>query len=126
MGSFKDLTVYKKAFSLAMSIFRMTKTFPDDEKYSLTSQITRSSRSVCSNIAEGYRKRQYPAHFIAKASDADMENSETLVWLDFCLSCNYINSEAYEKLVSANEEIGKLLAHMINHPDKYTKGNKDE
>jgi len=82
MGSFKDLMVYKKAFDLAMQIFSETKTFPADEKYGLISQVRRSSRSVCSNIAEGYRKRLYPAHFVAKVSDADMENAETSVWLD--------------------------------------------
>jgi four helix bundle protein len=126
MGSFKDLTVYKKAFSLSMSIFRMTRSFPDDEKYSLTSQIRRSSRSVCSNLAEGYRKRLYPAHFISKMSDADMENSETSVWLDFCLSCKYIDADSYGKLVAANEEIGKLLSHMIHNPERYIKGSNIE
>jgi len=83
MTNFKDLTVFKKAFSLAMEIYNLTKSFPKDELYSLTSQIRKSSRSVCSNIAEGYRKRQYPAHFVSKISDADMENSETQVWIDF-------------------------------------------
>ncbi len=79
MNGFKDLIVYKKAFSLSMEIFQLSKTFPKNEDYSLTSQIRRSSRSVCSNISEGYRKRQYPAHFVSKISDADMENSETQV-----------------------------------------------
>jgi len=95
MGSFRDLIVYQKAFKLAMDIFKLTKGFPVEEKYGLTSQIRNSSRSVCSSIAEGYRKRQYPAHFISKISDADMENSETQVWLDFSLSCKYINREVY-------------------------------
>ena len=77
MATLKDLTVYKKAFDLAMNIFTTTQTYPTDEKYSLVSQIRRSSRAVCANLAEGYRKRQYPAHFVAKISDADMENTET-------------------------------------------------
>ena len=91
MGDFKELVGYKKAFQLAMEIFELAKSFPKEEKYSLVDQIRRSSRSACDCIAESYRKRQYEAHFIAKISDADMENSETQVWLDFSLSCKYIN-----------------------------------
>ncbi len=78
--SFRDLTVYKKAFSLAMEFFEVTKEFPKEEKYSLTDQIRRSSRSVCTAIAEAYRKRKYENYFVSKTSDADMENSETQVW----------------------------------------------
>ncbi len=83
MGSFRDLKVYQKAFKLAMDIFRMTKDFPEEEKYALTTQIRKSSRSVCSSIGEGYRKRKYQAHFVSKMTDSDMEDSETQVWLDF-------------------------------------------
>src|SRR4030042_392206 len=100
MGNFKDLIVYKKAFELAMEIFEISKSFPQEEKYSLTDQIRRSSRSVCTNIAEGYRKRRYPAHFVSKCSDADMENSETQVWLDFSLRCEYINNKTHVHLYS--------------------------
>jgi len=82
-NGYKDLIVYKKAFRMAMEIFRISKSFPAEEKYSLTDQVRRSSRSVCSNLAESYRKRQYKAHFQSKISDADMENSETEVWIDF-------------------------------------------
>ena len=117
--SFKDLTVYKKSFDLAMEIYHISKRFPRDEIYSLTSQIRRSSRSVCSNLAEGYRKRQYPSHFISKVSDADMENSETQVWIDFASSCNLISQDIKSKLLDKSEEIGKLLFHMIKNPDKY-------
>ena len=81
--SYRDMTVYKKAFELAMEIFEVSKTFAKEEKYSLTSQIRRSSSAVCSCIAEAYRKRNYPAFFVSKSSDSDMENSETQVWLDF-------------------------------------------
>ena len=119
MGSFRDLIVYKKAFALSMSIFRLTKKFPSDEKYGLTSQVRRSSRSVCSNLAEGYRKRQYAAHFTSKASDADMENTETSVWLDFALACEYIDEPTFNSLMGVTVEIGKLLNHMIEHPEKY-------
>jgi len=118
-NGFKDLLVYKKAFTLAMKIFEFTKTFPKEEIYSLTSQIKRSSRSVCSNIAEGYRKRLYEAHFISKISDSDMENSETQVWLDFSLACNYISKEQFQNLLNDAEEVGKLLGDILKHPQKY-------
>jgi four helix bundle protein len=119
VASFRRLTVYQKAFALAMEIFKATKSFPVEEKYSLTDQLRRSSRSVCSNIAEGFRKRQYPAHFSAKASDADSENAETQVWLDFALHCQYLYAEMWEDFNDKSEEIGKLLNHMIINPDKY-------
>jgi four helix bundle protein len=119
MSTFRDLKVYQKAFKLAMDIFNITKSFPDEEKYGLTSQIRRSSRSVCSSIVEAYRKRKYPAHFISKTTDADMENSETQVWLDFALSCKYINKQIYQEYKERSEEIGKMLNHMIENPGKY-------
>ena len=117
--SFKETTVYKKAFSLAMDIFEMSKSFPVEERYALTDQMRRSSRSVCANLAEAYRKRQYPAHFVSKLSDCDMENSETSVWIDFAFSCNYLKEEIKAALLSKNEEVGRLLHHMINNPQKY-------
>lgn len=117
--SFKDTTVYKKAFALAMEIFEISKTFPKEETYSLTDQIRRASRSVCTNLAEAYRKKLYKAHFISKVTDSDMENSETGVWLDFAVACKYITDDIYTKLTAENEEIGKLLYHMINNPEKY-------
>lgn len=118
------MTVYKKAFSLSMELFHLTKTFPPDEKFVLSSQVRRSSRSVCSNIGEGYRKRNYPAHFVSKTSDADMENSETQVWLDYALACEYIEKEKFTELIGKSEEVGKLLNHMMTFPEKYTR--KDE
>ncbi len=116
---FKETTVYKKAFTQAMEVFEISKTFPKEEKYSLTDQVRRSSRSVCANIAEAYRKKQYPAHFVSKISDADMENSETSVWIDFSFACLYIDAGQEEALLLQNEEIGKLLHHMIANPEKY-------
>ena len=118
-STFRDLTVYKKAFALAMEIFELTKRFPPEEKYALISQIRRSSRAVCANSAEGFQKRQYPAHFVAKASDADAENTETQVRLDFSLKCQYIDQAQWETLTQKSEEVGRLLHHMILHPDKY-------
>lgn len=122
--NYKDLTVFKKSFDLAMLIFELSKTFPSQERYSLTDQIRRSSRSVCSNIAEGYRKRQYPAHFKSKMSDADMENSETQTWLLFALACKYISQEQMDDLEKQSEEIGRLLSHMINNPESYNPSSK--
>lgn len=119
MGSFKDLLVYKKAFTLAMEIFEMTKNFPKEKRYSLIDQIRRSSRSACANMAEGYRKRQYPAHFVSKISDSDMENSETQVWLDFSFACNYISKELYDEKIEKPQEVGRLLNHMIHNSEKY-------
>lgn len=121
--SFKDLTVYKKAFALAMEIFQLTKSFPKDEIHGLTGQIRHSSRSVCSNIGEGYRKRRYEAHFISKMTDADMENSETQVWIDFSFHCGYITKEKEKDLTVKSEEIGRLLNHMIENPEKYLKNS---
>ena len=116
---FRNLTVYKKAFALAMDIYNLSKRFPKDELYSLTTQIRKSSRSVCSNIGEGYRKRLYEAHFVSKISDSDMENTETQVWLDFALSCEYISKKSFDDFNNQSEEIGRLLNHMIQKPEKY-------
>ena len=117
--SFKDTKVYKLAFEQAMDIFEVSKTFPKEETYSLTDQVRRSSRSVCTNLAEAFRKKRYPAHFISKTSDSDSENSETNVWIDFAFNCKYISIEKHEKMILRNEEIGRLLNHMMNNPDKY-------
>lgn len=117
--SFKETMLYKRAFGQAMKIFEMTKSFPKEEMYSLSDQVRRSSRSVCANLAEAYRKKRYPAHFISKLTDCDAENSETLVWLDFALECKYISPELYQSGVELNSEVGRLIYHMISHPEKY-------
>ena len=117
--SFKETKVYKLAYQQAMEIFRITKKFPTEEKYSLTDQVRRSSRSVCTNIAEAFRKKKYPAHFVLKITDSDSENSETNVWLDFSKDCCYLDEDLHAKFTVQNEEIGRLLNHMINNPDKY-------
>lgn len=119
MGNFKDLIVYHKSFNLAMEIFEVTKTFPIDERYALTSLLRRSSRSVCRAIGEGYRKRRYPKHFINKITDADMENTESQISLDFALACNYLSNDKHQNLIKRSEEVGRLLNHMIKYPDKY-------
>ena len=115
----QDLLAYKKAFDLAMKIFNITKTFPKEETYSLTDQIRRSSRSVCSNLSEAYRKRLYPKHFISKLTDSDAENSETQIWLEFSLACEYINQETFDELTKESIEVGKLINYMILNPRKF-------
>ncbi|SDT65309.1 four helix bundle protein [Mucilaginibacter mallensis] len=119
MSSFRDLIVYKKAFSLSMEIFFLTKAFPKEETYSLVDQIRRSSRSVFASVAESYKKRKYPNHFISKLTDADMENGETQAWLDASLACAYITNEKYMELNQQSEEVSRLLNYMINNPDKF-------
>lgn len=122
MTDFRNLTAYKKAYALAMEIFELSKTFPKEEIYVLTDQIRRSSRSVAANLSEAYRKRTYPKHFLSKLSDADMENSETTVWLDFSLDCGYISVQQHNVLLLKNQEIGKLIGHMLYYPEKYGAG----
>lgn len=119
MGDYKDLVVYQKSFALAMEIFKVTKEFPKVEQYSLTDQIRRSSRSVCANVGEAYKKRRYPAHFISKLTDADAENTETQIWLEFAKDCSYLSLEDYQALTQLNTEVGKLLWFMINNHEKF-------
>lgn len=116
---FQDLLAYKKSFELAMEIFHISKQFPSEEKYSLTDQIRRSSRSVSANIAEATRKRRYEKHFVSKLTDSDAENSETQTWLEFSFTCNYISKEEFNKLTEKSLEVGKLLNYMMNNLDKF-------
>ena len=116
---FKELLAYKKAFSLAMEIKNISESFPKEEKFALTDQVRRSSRSVCANMAEAYRKRRYVNHFISKLTDCDGENSETSVWLDFARECNYMSKEMHKDFITKSEEIGKLINYMILNPTKF-------
>ena len=116
---FKELMAYIKAFKLANDIYDVSSRFLKEEKYSLTDQIRRSSRSVCANLAEAYRKRDYPKHFFLKLTDCQGENSETLVWLDFAMEYNYNTVEEYNRLIELNNEVGRLLTYMMNNPDKF-------
>ena len=117
----ENLNVFKQSFELAMMIFEESKKFPKEEKYSLTDQIRRSSRSVCANLAEAYRKRKYLSHFISKLTDADMENTETQVWLKFSKTCNYISEEEYKEMNSNSQVIGRMIDHMIHNPEKFAR-----
>jgi len=108
------------AFDLAMEIFQESKKFPIEEKYSLTDQIRRSSRSVAANIGEGYRKKQYPKMFISKMADADGEATETQVWLDFANKCGYFSRLRQMELREGYEEVGRMLGGMIAHPERFS------
>ena len=119
MGECAELIAYKKAFKLAMDVFEISKQFPSEEKYVLSCQIRRSSRSVCANIAEAYERRNYIKHFKAKLFGAACENSETRVWLHFGISCKYLSMEHFTKMVEENRQIGSLLKFMINNPEKF-------
>ena len=119
MGDYRTLLGYQKAFSLAMRIYQVSKTFPSEERFGLIAQIRNSSRSVCTNIVEAYKRRRYKDYFISKLNDAETENAETQVWLDFALSCNYFTNKIYLELKSANDEVAKLVLYMINNPDKF-------
>jgi four helix bundle protein len=116
---FRELEVYRKAFRLAMRVFEITKGFPDDEKYSLVDQIRRSSRSVCSNLAEAWRKRNYIAVFRNKLTDAMQEASETQSWLEFSLACDYINDNLFKELDAEYEEVLLMLNSMEKNAKKF-------
>ncbi len=118
-GTFRDLEVFKLARQQAMEIFNLSKTFPKEERYSLTDQMRRSSRSVCANLGEAYRKRQYPAHFKSKISDSDMENTETQIWMDFALECKYICIEEHVVFIKRSQSVGRILNYMIQNPQKF-------
>ena len=117
--SVRDLIVYRKAFEAAMQIFKISKTFPREELYSLTDQIRRSSRSVCTNLSEAWRKRRYKAVFVNKLSDSGQEAAETQTWLEFSLACNYIDKQMYEKLFNEYEEIFAMLYVMTEKADSF-------
>jgi len=118
-GSFRELKVYQLAFEAAREIRLLSMKFLKEETYSLTDQIRRSSRSVCINIGEGYRKRIYPKHFTSKMTDADGEATETSIWLDFALDCESLSSDAHKTLQDKYNEIGRMLYSMAQNPEKF-------
>jgi len=119
INSYKDLRVYQMAMELAMEIFHLTKTFPPEEKFSLVDQMRRSSRSVCTNLAEAWRKRRYEAAFIAKLSDAETEACETQVWIEISSRCQYLSTDTSKKLDQAYDQIMAQLVKMIDNPEKW-------
>jgi four helix bundle protein len=119
--SFRDLEVYKLSRELASSIFEMTKRFPSEEKFSLTDQVRRSSRSVGAQIAEGWAKRRYKKHFISKLTDADGEQQETQHWIEIARDCKYLNEVEAEHLISEYQTLGKMIGTMMNKAPKFCK-----
>jgi four helix bundle protein len=119
----KELTVYIKSYQVAMEFFEISKSFPAEERYALTSQGRRSSRSVCHNLREAWAKRRYEAHFISKLSDCIGENWETDTAVDFARDCGYINSDLHAQLASLNTEVGKMLRSMHDRPEKFLTPN---
>jgi len=117
--SAKDLTVYQKAYELAMEVFSASKDFPTGEKYSLTDQIRRSSRSVCANLREAWSKRRYEAHFVSKLTDADGENAETETWIDFAYDCEYLSKQDHALFSTKCHEVGAMIGSMINNPSSF-------
>ncbi len=117
----ENLIVFNKAYSLAMEVFDATKRFPVEERYSLIDQVRRSSRSVCANIGEGYRKKVYPKSFVAKLVDADGECTETIVHLSFAKDCRYIDAEQFDRFKFGYAEIGRMLGAMIQKPENFCK-----
>jgi four helix bundle protein len=119
LNSAKDLDVYKKGYALAMQIFAFSSRFPAEEKFALTSQIRRSSRSVCLNLSEAWAKRRYEAHFLSKLTDCDGENSETESSLDFAKDCGYLTVAEHRASADLSREIGKMLGAMIRNPGPF-------
>ena len=119
ISSYKELRVYQKAMAAAMRIFELTKHFPIEERYSLTDQIRRASRSVCSNIGEAWRKRRYPSHFVSKLSDSEGEAEETRVWLEFSWRCGYMSKGEASDLDTEYDQIIGQLVRMIDRPDQW-------
>jgi four helix bundle protein len=117
--SVKDLVVYQKSFATAMSIFEASKQFPPEERYALTSQIRRSSRSVSLNLREAWAKRRYEAHFVSKLTDCDGESAETDTALDFALACGYMAEGTHVELSETNAEVTRMLNAMIRSPEKF-------
>jgi four helix bundle protein len=115
-----ELDVYKRAFELAMKVFRYSKEFPKEERYSLVDQLRRSSRSVSANMAEAWRKRRYEAAFVSKLCDSEAEAAETQVWLQFAVECEYLDREVGRRLYSEYDEVISMLVHMINHATDWT------
>ncbi|MDZ8052043.1 MAG: four helix bundle protein [Aulosira sp. ZfuVER01] len=118
--SFKELRVWQNAIDITMTIFELTKSFPLEERYSLTDQIRRSSRSVAANISEAWRKRRYPAAFISKLNDAESEAAETQTWIEIALRCGYWDKDVALKLDTRCEEVLSQLVAMASHPEKWT------
>jgi four helix bundle protein len=119
MGDYRTLFAYQKAFALSMRIYHRSKKFPPEEKFGLIVQIRNSSKSVCVNIVEAYKRRRYKDYYTSKLNDSETENAETQVWLEFALACQYLGQEEYDEFKNENDEVAKLIFYMINNPEKF-------
>src|SRR5688500_9995677 len=119
MGDYRTLFGYEKVFGVAMRLYNISQTFPPEETSESTRQINNYSGSDCTHRIESYKRRRYKDYFISKLNDAETENAETQVWLDFAVSCNYFTNEMYLELKSENDEMAKLVLYMINNPEKF-------
>ena len=119
INSAKELMAYKKGYALAMRVFKLSKAFPAEERFALTSQMRRASRSVCLNLREAWAKRRYEAHFVSKLTDCDGENAETDSCLDFALDCGYLTAAEHKELTALGAEVGRLLGSMLLQPGKW-------
>jgi four helix bundle protein len=123
--TFRDLDVYRNAIELAMRIFELSKRFPAEERFSLTDQMRRCSRSACANIAEAWRKRRYRAAFISKLSDAETEAAETQVWAEIAYRCKYLDSVEFDSIEAACQTIISQLVTMVDRPEKWVIGSRE-
>jgi len=122
---FRELEVYQNAMKLSMDIFAISKCFPAEEKYSLADQVRRSSRSVCANVAEAWRKRRYKAAFVAKLSDAETEATETQVWCEIAYLCEYIDKKTFLELDDACDHVVSQRVRMVDSADRWTSRASD-
>ena len=118
-NGYRDLKVFRLSYTLAMNIFEITKSFPQEERYALVDQVRRSSRSVPANIAEAWKKRRYPKMFTSKLIDSAGEAGETEVWLDVCRDSGYLDTERYTKLIAGYDEVNRMLYGMVDKPEKF-------
>lgn len=119
MGDYRTLLAYQKAFAFAMRVYHITKEFPAEEKFALTAQIRNSSRSVCVNVVEAYKRRRHKDYYLSKLNDSETENAETQVWLDFADACGYFAKDEYAELKADNDEVAPLVLYMTNNPEKF-------
>jgi four helix bundle protein len=123
--SHRQLEVYQVAFESAMKVFRQSKAFPKEETYSMTDQVRRSSRSICANLSEAWRKRRYQAAFLSKLSDAETEAAETQVWIEFAVNCEYLDRAVGRDLYRSYDSIIAMIVSMINNPEAWVIGRRE-
>jgi four helix bundle protein len=124
ISSFRELRVYQQAFALQQTLFKLSRSFPTEEKYSLIDQIRRSSRSIGANISEAWHKRRYVAHFVSKLTDADAEQAETQHWIDTAAACEYLSVAERDQLIEQCRHVGAMLGSMMTEPEKFCRSER--